>query len=440
MVIKTYKEYFPVIIKADVQLKNLSGAGKWGENLVRVSLIGNQIKEISSRHSPRCPSLSTLLLHYNRELELIADTFFKQLHGLKILDLSHTVIEKLPDSVSNLVGLTALLLVGCEKLIHVPSLEKLRKMRRLDLYRTALEIIPQGLECLSELRYSRGEKEFPSGILRKLSHLQVFILGWGQHAPMTVKGEDARCLEKLEDLECHFKGHSDFEKFFNSPDKTRSLKTDKIYVGQIEENDSCNVKSHQEVINRDCSSLVSSSCVCSSPLPQPSPSYYDIFPGLEEPFGSSSYFCSSPLPQPSPSYNGIFSGLKELYCFGCTSTKKLLPLVSLPNLEVIEVNNCEKMEEILERRSDNEGLIGEESSRSSSTTELPKLRELKLIELPELKSIFSAKLICDSLKVIHIRNCEKLKRMPICLPFDESDHPPPDPSLHEIIVYPIEWW
>jgi len=98
------------------------------------------------------------------------------------------------------------------------------------------------------------------------------------------------------------------------------------------------------------------------------------------------------------------------------------------------------MEEIIERRSDNEGLIGQESSRSSSTTELPKLRELKLIELPELKSIFSAKLICDSLKVIHIRNCEKLKRMPICLPFDESDHPPPHSSLHEIIVYPKEWW
>ena len=410
MVIETYEEDFPVIIKAGVQLKNLSEAGEWKEDLVRVSLIGNQIKEISSRHSPRCPTLSTLLLHYNRELELIADTFFKQLHGLKILDLSHTVIEKLPDSVSNLVGLIALLLVGCEKLTDVPSLEKLREMRRLDLYRTALEIIPQGLECLSKLRYlrmnSRCKKEFPSGILGKLSHLQVFILGWGQHAPMTVKEEDAGCLEALEDFECHFKDHSDLERFFNSRDKTRPLKTYKIYIGQIEENDGCNVKtaisclnSHQEVINRDCSSLVSS-------------------------------------------YNGIFSGLKELYCFGCTSTKKLLPLVSLPNLEVIEVNNCKKMEEIIERRSDNEGLIGEESSRCSSTTELqlPKLRELKLIELPELKSIFSAKLICDSLKVIHIGNCEKLKRMPICLPFDESDHRPPHPSLHEIIVYPKEWW
>ena len=157
---------------------------------------------------------------------------------------------------------------------------------------------------------------------------------------------------------------------------------------------------------------------------------------------SSSCICSSAVPQPSPSYNGIFSSLKELYCFGCTSTKKLLPRVSLPRLEVIEVNNYEKMEKITERRSDNEGLIGEESSCSSSTTELklPKLRELKLIELPELKSIFSAKLICNSLKVIHIGNCEKLKRMPICLSFDESDYPSPHPSLHEIMVYPKEWW
>ena len=51
--------------------------------------------------------------------------------------------------------------------------------------------------------------------------------------------------------------------------------------------------------------------------------------------------------------------------------KKLFPLVFLPDLEVIEVSNCEKMEEIIETRSDDEGLIGE--------LELPKLRDLKLI-------------------------------------------------------------
>ena len=178
---------------------------------------------------------------------MIDDTFFNQLHGLKILDLSHTVIVKLPDSVSNLVGLTALLLIDCKKLVHVPSLEKLGKMRRLDLYRTALENIPQGLECLSELRYLRmsscGQKKFPGWVLRKLSHLQVLILGWGEDAPMTVKGEEVGCLEKLEDLECHFNGHSDLVKFFNYRDQTHSLKTYKVRVGHLKEkNDGCNVK------------------------------------------------------------------------------------------------------------------------------------------------------------------------------------------------------
>ena len=45
MAIKTYKEYCPVIIKAGVQLKNLSEAGEWGENLVRVSLIETKLKK-----------------------------------------------------------------------------------------------------------------------------------------------------------------------------------------------------------------------------------------------------------------------------------------------------------------------------------------------------------------------------------------------------------
>jgi disease resistance protein RPS2 len=446
MAIKILQEDYRVMVRAGVQLEELMDAKDWEENLARVSLIENQIKEIPSGHSPRCPRLSTLLLHYNIELRLIGDAFFEQLHGLKILDLSYTDIVIMPDSVSNLVRLTALLLIGCNKLRHVPSLEKLREMRRLDLYRTALENIPQGLEFLSELRYLRmnncGEKEFPRGILPNLSRLQVFILGWGQYAPMTVKGEEVGCLKKLEALECHLKGHSDFVKFFKSQDKTQSLKTYKIFVGQFEENDGYNVKTccrksaggfgnlsvnkdgdfqitfpsdNQELIVREYSSM--------------------------ESLVSSSWFCSSPLPQPSPSYNGIFSGLKEFYCFGCTSMKKLFPLVFLENLEVIEVSNCEKMEEIIETRSNDEGLKGEESSGSRILKlELLKLKILKLIELPKLKSICNAKLICHSLKVIHIRNCQELKRMPICLPLYESDQPSTRLSLHEIIAYPKEWW
>uniref|UniRef100_A0A2K1R9Z2 Disease resistance protein At4g27190-like leucine-rich repeats domain-containing protein n=1 Tax=Populus trichocarpa TaxID=3694 RepID=A0A2K1R9Z2_POPTR len=127
-----------------------------------------------------------------------------------------------------------------------------------------------------------------------------------------------------------------------------------------------------------------------------------------------------------------FLVLRSSFFFGCTSMKKLFPLVFLPDLEVIEVSNCEKMEEIIEIRSDDEGLIGE--------LELPKLRDLKLIELPELKSIFSEKLICHSLRVIHVRNCAKLKRMPICRPLLENGQLSPPPSLREIYIEPEEWW
>jgi disease resistance protein RPS2 len=93
------------------------------------------------------------------------------------------------------------------------------------------------------------------------------------------------------------------------------------------------------------------------------------------------------------------------------------------------------MEEII-------GTTDEESSTSNSITEviLPKLRTLIFNRLPELKSICSAKLICNSLEDITVIYCEKLKRMPICLPLLENDQPSPPPSLIKILAVPKEWW
>ncbi|XP_034891393.1 probable disease resistance protein At4g27220 [Populus alba] len=471
MTIHILQDNYKVMVKAGAQLKELPDAEQWTENLTMVSLMRNMIGEIPCSYSPRCPNLSTLLLCKNRWLRFIADSFFKQLHGLKVLDLSWTGIENLPDSVSDLVSLTALLLNDCKKLRRVPSLKKLRALNRLDLSCTTLEKMPQGMECLTNLRYLRmnrcGEKEFPSGILLKLSHLQVFVLEEFTNAPitvkgnarMTVKGKEVGSLRNLETLECHFEGFSDFVESLRSRDGILSLSTCKILVGErrygygIGSFPSKTVVLGNLSINEDrdfqvkfLNGIQELICECIDARSLCDVLSLENATELErinirecynmESLVSSSWFCSAP-PR-LPSCNGTFSGLKEFFCYKCKSMKKLFPLVLLPNLvnlRRIEVCSCYEMEEII-------GTTDEESSSSNSITEviLPKLITLELVCLPELKSICSAKLICNSLKDITVTSCEKLKRIPICLPLLENGQPSPPPSLKKIIACPRQWW
>jgi len=93
MTIHLLLESSQYMLKAGAQLKELPDAEEWTENLTIVSLMQNRFEEIPSSHSLKCLNLSTLFLSDNEGLGLIADSYFKQLHGLKVLHLSCTAIE-----------------------------------------------------------------------------------------------------------------------------------------------------------------------------------------------------------------------------------------------------------------------------------------------------------------------------------------------------------
>ncbi|GLT83888.1 hypothetical protein SLE2022_021530 [Rubroshorea leprosula] len=112
----------------------------------------------------------------------------------------------------------------------------------------------------------------------------------------------------------------------------------------------------------------------------------------------------------------IFSNLKRFAMAECSRMKRLFSLEllqGLQNLEEIIVRNCQQMEEII-------GWEGEEENHTADATTtttftLPKLRELVLRNLPELKRICPTRgvMVCDSLRQLIIGECPKLRRIPL---------------------------
>ncbi|KAG5255034.1 disease resistance protein [Salix suchowensis] len=496
MALQKLRENSPVMVEAREQQKELPDEGEWTEEVVRVSLMENYYKEIPSGYSPMCPKLSTLFLSSNVNLEMIADSFFKHFQGLKVLELSGNVIRELPSSFSNLVNLTALYLRRCEMLRHIPSLAKLRELRKLDLRYTALEELPLGMEMLSNLRYlnlyGNSLKEMPAGILPHLSRLQFLSVNKATRGIFkTVRVEEVACLKRLETLRYQFCDLVDYKKFLNSPEVRQPLTSYIFIVGQVGVAEYIDDILHmtpeeafyKEVLLHECpigergrflelpedvSALTIGKCHDARSLCDVSPfkhatslksfvmrecdtieclvsiseSSTDIFENLEIlSLNTLVNFCvfiarEGAAPPPWQS-NGTFSRLKRLRIGACPNMKNLLSLDLLPNLtnlEVIEVDRCNKMEAIMEAIEDEEeGVMVGESSNQYAVTHLPNLKALKLSNLPELKSIFHGELICDSLEEILVVNCPKLKRIPL-------SHSNGLPPLRKIQAYPEEWW
>ncbi|KAG5551212.1 hypothetical protein RHGRI_009590 [Rhododendron griersonianum] len=192
------------MVKAGMQLRELPDEEEWIADLEKVSLMKNEISTIPSATSPMCPNLSTLILREN-PLERLPYRFLLHLRALSLLDLSHTEIQSLPNSISDMECLTALFLGHCEQLIYVPSLAKLKEMRVLDLSYTKIKRVPQGLENLVNLErlnmhHTWYLETIPTGILSRLTSLQQLVLDYSSEH-VRVQAEELMSLSNLEEFE-----------------------------------------------------------------------------------------------------------------------------------------------------------------------------------------------------------------------------------------------
>ncbi|KAK8368486.1 hypothetical protein V6Z11_A01G044600 [Gossypium hirsutum] len=148
----------------------------------------------------------------------------------------------------------------------------------------------------------------------------------------------------------------------------------------------------------------------------------------------------------SQSIPAIFSNLKSFHIEGCSNMKQLFPfhlVHDLQNLEDLIIRGCGQIEEIIGSEEEEENHKGN-GTQAPTSFSLPKLKELELWYLPELKRICSSnrEMVCNSLREITVVECTNLKRMPMYLPLFQDTHQSA-PSAHpfeKIRIYPKEWW
>ncbi|GLT41853.1 hypothetical protein SLA2020_158860 [Shorea laevis] len=481
MAIKSIGPEFGYMVEAGMKLTDVPNEQRWRNDLKKVSLMDNNISKISPRLSPKCPTLSTLILSNNRNLLEIPQSFFEGMSELKVLDLSRTAIEALPNSISNLENLSALRLESCGSLKCLPSLAKLKALKKLNLNRSGIDVVPQGMEKLICLEYldlyrCKNLKEIPIGMLSNLSHLQYLVVD----AKLKIKVEEVALLSKLETFECVFDEIQGFNYFVKSQD-FQILTDYRIAIGVglydliefIMERKklvvliyNCDIGGECVVLpdnvqylwTGECKNMRSSlnktallekatqlsycrieCCEDMECVVELDSSSCSVLDNIEE-------LCLRKLPNLSvlvrvegvatPPH--VFSNLQILVISECSGIRKLLPLElmqALQNLEKIEVSDCEQMEEII---------ASSDSDASLDKLNFSKLRILQLWSLPQLERICNAKrvMVCNSIEEIWIHECPQLKRIPVQLPLLDNGQPSPPPCLKEIKINEEskEWW
>ncbi|KAJ0101923.1 hypothetical protein Patl1_04358 [Pistacia atlantica] len=129
------------LVRSRIGLTRISEA-EMSVSLKRISFINNKILGLPDR-GIQCPEASSLLLQGNLPLERIPDGFLQAFQSLRILNVSGTNIQSLPQSILYLVDLKVLLLRDCCLLEELTQLGMLSKLQVLDCCATHIRELPK---------------------------------------------------------------------------------------------------------------------------------------------------------------------------------------------------------------------------------------------------------------------------------------------------------
>ncbi|KAI8028542.1 putative disease resistance protein [Camellia lanceoleosa] len=396
------------------------------------------------------------------------------MHCLKILDLSNTYILYLPESMSNLVNLHALLLVNCVCLEYVPSLVKPKALKELKLSRSPIREVPQGMEELVNLRnldlsFNKSLHMLPCWTLCRVSQLQILRIE-GSGAFVSAQ-EVFGYLRQLKVLGAQFLNVQELASFVTSQ-QCQALENYRLIVGNNFEYINKSVGKEVHAISFDskpfgigvdslvlpsnieyfgitrCEDLISLSDILSlRDAGHLRICLLQYSNGIESIFSSSSVSedCQIPLRIVEelrlldlprfrvlvdgvvPPHNISFN-LKKLYFYRCSSVKNIFPamLQKFPNLEELTVPDCENVEDII---VEVEMRYQGHHQDDSNTITLRNLKSLRLGKLPILKNIYKGIMVCESLQDILVHSCPMLRRLPLSFHMN-SGHASAPPGQH----------
>ncbi|XP_034701968.1 probable disease resistance protein At4g27220 [Vitis riparia] len=193
------------------------------EEASEIHLMNNKLSELPK--IPNCPQLCALFLQKNPSLRVIPPLFFQRMPILQILDLSHTKIRSLPQSLYGLAQLQRLFLRGCKLFMELPpEVGKLSNLKVLDLEGTEIIRLPVDVGKLTNLTClkmsfcgdndNRKDNQYsnriiPQGVKSNLFHLKELIIDvnpndkrWNANVEEIV--EEVCNLDRLEALQLYF--------------------------------------------------------------------------------------------------------------------------------------------------------------------------------------------------------------------------------------------